>query len=190
MASIRRSAAKKSHRPPPYCTETYRQELVRCGRARCRCASGRRADQHGPYWYGYWTDVDGRTRKRYLGKNFDPAVQAQRYWRTRERAWKRREVTNTKRAHSVWSILDKLFEQERRQPPPRPSAPSEVPSDGDYRLVGVTPWVTARELESARRRLALAHHPDRGGDVATMQAINAACDRIARWLEVRVIPGL
>lgn len=44
---------------PP--TLTYRQEHVRCGKDRCRTCP------HGPYWYAYWKE-DGRTRKRYIGR--------------------------------------------------------------------------------------------------------------------------
>jgi hypothetical protein len=38
---------------------TLRLELVTCG----RCPR-----QHGPYWYAYWKDYRGVTRKRYIGK--------------------------------------------------------------------------------------------------------------------------
>ena len=41
---------------------TYRQELVRCGKERCRSCP------HGPYWYAYWKE-EGRTRKRYIGRH-------------------------------------------------------------------------------------------------------------------------
>ncbi len=41
---------------------TYRQEEVRCGKARCT------ACPHGPYWYAYWKE-DGRTRSRYIGRH-------------------------------------------------------------------------------------------------------------------------
>lgn len=38
------------------------------------------------------------------------------------------------------------------------------------------------ELKSRYRALAMQHHPDRGGDLATMQAINAEYDALhARW---------
>ncbi len=48
---------------------TYRQEYVRCGKARCkRCREGH---GHGPYWYAYWSE-GGRTRSRYVGKTLPP----------------------------------------------------------------------------------------------------------------------
>ncbi len=49
--------------------KTYRQEYVRCGKARCRtCTSG---PGHGPYWYAYWSE-QGRKRKQYIGKQRHP----------------------------------------------------------------------------------------------------------------------
>ena len=38
---------------------TLRLEFVTCG----RCPT-----QHGPYWYAYWKDYRGVTRKQYIGK--------------------------------------------------------------------------------------------------------------------------
>ncbi len=51
--------------------KTYRQELVKCGKARCQqCRDG---GGHGPYWYAYWTE-GSRTRKQYIGKRKPPGV--------------------------------------------------------------------------------------------------------------------
>jgi hypothetical protein len=49
-------------------TVLYQRERVRCGKKGCPCttATGR---LHGPYWYAYWK-VGGRTRKKYIGKDF------------------------------------------------------------------------------------------------------------------------
>jgi hypothetical protein len=43
---------------------TLRLEFVNCG----RCPK-----QHGPYWYAYWKDYQGVTRKLYLGKQLPDA---------------------------------------------------------------------------------------------------------------------
>ncbi len=43
---------------------TYQRELVLCGKKGCR-------KRHGPYWYAYWT-AGGRTRTRYVGKEWRP----------------------------------------------------------------------------------------------------------------------
>lgn len=48
----------------PKSRETYRLERVRCGKEKCKCASG---ELHGPYWYAYWSE-GGRTRSQYVGK--------------------------------------------------------------------------------------------------------------------------
>lgn len=42
---------------------------------------------------------------------------------------------------------------------------------------------TLAELKAEYRRLALLNHPDRGGDTATMQAINAEHDRVFERLK-------
>ena len=44
--------------------KTYRLEGVRCGKEKCKCASGK---LHGPYWYSY-TRVEGRVKSQYIGK--------------------------------------------------------------------------------------------------------------------------
>ena|SRR5205085_2896854 len=50
--------------------KTYRLELVRCGKERCRCVEGK---LHGPYWYAYWTK-GGKTRSQYVGKKLPRGV--------------------------------------------------------------------------------------------------------------------
>lgn len=49
-------------------TWTYCLQPISCGKANCRCASGK---LHGPYWYAY-RSVAGRTISRYVGKTFKP----------------------------------------------------------------------------------------------------------------------
>jgi len=43
---------------------TYQQELVRCGKEKCKCTNG---SKHGPYWYAYYRK-NGRTASKYIGK--------------------------------------------------------------------------------------------------------------------------
>ncbi len=45
-----------------------------------------------------------------------------------------------------------------------------------FESLGLGPHATVEDVRAARRRLAMAHHPDRGGDPAQMQAINEAAD--------------
>lgn len=47
-------------------------------------------------------------------------------------------------------------------------------ASGPFELLGLSATATRDELTEAWRRLAREHHPDRGGDVAAMQALNAA----------------
>jgi hypothetical protein len=46
--------------------ETFRQQLVRCGKKGCRSCP------HGPYWYAYRRE-GRRLRSRYVGKELPPA---------------------------------------------------------------------------------------------------------------------
>lgn len=45
-----------------------------------------------------------------------------------------------------------------------------------WQVLGLTADATREQVEQAHRRLAMEHHPDRGGDNATMARINAARD--------------
>lgn len=49
-----------------------------------------------------------------------------------------------------------------------------------YEVLGVASDASLEELAVARRRLARELHPDRGGDQAAMQAVNAAYDEAVR----------
>jgi hypothetical protein len=42
------------------------EELVKCGKDGCRCASGAESDMHGPYEYRYYRDDEGTVRKEYV----------------------------------------------------------------------------------------------------------------------------
>lgn len=49
----------------------YKQEVVFCGKERCKkCAKG---EGHGPYWYSYWWE-GGKTRKKYIGKTLPASL--------------------------------------------------------------------------------------------------------------------
>jgi hypothetical protein len=62
-------------------------------------------------------------------------------------------------------------------PPPQPPGGAPVAAIRAAVLDAVKQW---------HRRAALAHHPDRGGSVATMQAINAAADDLAAEITRRL----
>lgn len=52
-------------------------------------------------------------------------------------------------------------------------------SAADYRRLGLETTATEREIKVAYRKLALQHHPDRGGDEETFKAIGNAYEAIA-----------
>jgi hypothetical protein len=61
LLGSRLGGAEATSDPPPVRRESYRQQLVRCGKPGCtRCP-------HGPYWYAFWRE-GGRVRSRYVGK--------------------------------------------------------------------------------------------------------------------------
>lgn len=52
---------------------TYRQQMNFCGKPRCRkCRDG---IGHGPYWYAYRVNAEGRTVRTYIGKHLPPGAQ-------------------------------------------------------------------------------------------------------------------
>jgi hypothetical protein len=46
------------------------EEHIKCGRSCLMCP-------HGPYYYAYWKDENGRLRKKYIGSKFDPSWKKQ-----------------------------------------------------------------------------------------------------------------
>ena len=63
-----------------------------------------------------------------------------------------------------------------------------------HEILGVAWDVSERALRSAYRRLALEHHPDQGGDEATMARLNHArdvlCDPVSRRNHDRELDGV
>jgi hypothetical protein len=53
-----------------------------------------------------------------------------------------------------------------------------VEDQDPYRTLGVSPMDTAERIRDAYRELAIANHPDRGGDPVRMRQINEAYERI------------
>lgn len=51
-----------------------------------------------------------------------------------------------------------------------------------FQVLGVSAAATRAEVEAAHRRLAMEHHPDRGGDSEKMARINAARDQLLETL--------
>jgi hypothetical protein len=43
---------------------TIREERIKCGKSCLMCP-------HGPYYYTYWKDENGKLKKKYIGTKFD-----------------------------------------------------------------------------------------------------------------------
>ncbi len=61
-------------------------------------------------------------------------------------------------------------------------------ADDPLHTLGLPSDATADDVRGARRRLAKAHHPDRGGDADVMRALNAAAAAALRRLKRPVPP--
>jgi DnaJ-domain-containing protein 1 len=59
---------------------------------------------------------------------------------------------------------------------PAPAAPHEM--DLCYKILGLSPSASWKEVERAYRQKAKRHHPDLGGDEDAMRALNDAYTRI------------
>ena len=83
------------------------QQWIRCGKSRCRCATG---ELHGPYQYLFWRE-GGRLKKRYIRQHDVEDVRVEidqrRQWR-----WLEREARALSRR--IWrEQLGELREYER-----------------------------------------------------------------------------
>jgi hypothetical protein len=76
-------------------------------------------------------------------------------------------------------FLRRAQAQSQGRPPP-PPPPRKPPGPDPYMVLGfaVGQKVTAAEVKARHRELARKHHPDRGGDVRKMAAVNHAVDQI------------
>ena len=63
--------------------------------------------------------------------------------------------------------------------PPRP-APTPAGPSGPYQILELEPTASKAEVKKAYRRLALKHHPDKGGDPERFRDIQEAYDIIAK----------
>ncbi len=83
----------------------YQLERVRCGKAACRrCAGG---GAHGPYWYAYGRE-DGRTVRRYCGRDVPKEVATAR--RTAQREAAQRRALHHEHIFDVMVALEELGE--------------------------------------------------------------------------------
>lgn len=52
-------------------------------------------------------------------------------------------------------------------------------------VLGLDEWCTEIDVTRARKRAAIEHHPDRGGDLEAMKRANHAADVVLRWVRGR-----
>jgi DnaJ-domain-containing protein 1 len=69
-------------------------------------------------------------------------------------------------------------EERRTTPPPPPRSSKGL--DDPYAVLWLRPGAPPELVKAAYRTLAVQHHPDRGGDTAMMQAINAAYEQLGK----------
>ena len=125
---------------------TYQLKYVRCGKPRCRCATGL---GHGPYWYRARHDRAG-VHWRYVGKIREHHRAS---WEQQARA---EGATAFAGATGRWAFTGRMTE---------PTA---------LRILAFDRLPTAAALKARWRELVTMHHPDRGGSAAVCAAINAA----------------
>jgi hypothetical protein len=119
----------------------------------------------------------------------------QRRWLLQENAWWIADDAITLLARRL-PVFSELLEQWLRRPPEADgsywsylldssmySAPLIPPAVAEaYGQLGLRPGAPAGQVLAARRQLARSHHPDRGGELARMTAINSATDTVRDWL--------
>jgi hypothetical protein len=119
----------------------------------------------------------------------------QRRWLLQEHAWWIADDAITLLARRL-PALSELLEQWLRRSPEADgsfwsyilnssmySAPHIPPAVAEaYSQLGLQPGAPDRQVLAARRQLARRHHPDRGGELARMTALNSATDTVRDWL--------
>jgi hypothetical protein len=58
----KRTSVKNYNDVPSYAT--IREERIKCGKSCLMCP-------HGPYFYAYWKNDNGKLKKKYIGSKFD-----------------------------------------------------------------------------------------------------------------------
>jgi hypothetical protein len=65
------SSRKQTVAEQTFENKTYRLESIRCGKEKCKCASGK---LHGPYWYSY-TRIKDKVKSQYIGKSLPKDIE-------------------------------------------------------------------------------------------------------------------
>lgn len=175
---------------------SYQLKRIKCGKKRCRCNTTDESEWHGPYWYAFWQDPrTGRTKSRYMGKNYKAPGHTtgarSRYQtpppppppRAKKTTKKKTEQGKRRREQAPPPPPPGGGRQERREAPPPPRGLGGVgsPQDqADAATLGVKTDVDRAALKRAWRAKIAAAHPDKGGNTAQAQAINAAYERMLK----------
>lgn len=77
----------------------------------------------------------------------------------------------------LWPRIIQGIRELRGDVPPEPPV-SRQDTDLCYKMLGVSPSATWREIERAYRQKAKLHHPDQGGDDDAMRALNDAYTKL------------
>jgi hypothetical protein len=78
-----------------------------------------------------------------------------------------------------FAVVETGKEHAHSQAPPCCDRAHYAP-ESDYTKLHLLPSAPDEVIKAAYRALAMLYHPDRGGDVAKMQAINAAHERLTK----------
>ena len=152
-------------------------------------------DRHGPFFFEYrrprgtrdFASVERRPMRSYqLGVRSPPPTLAEVVG----------ALCNWRAASEADRVAERWNDPEARPDPDRRAG--ETASEAKERreelararaLFGLSEDFTRKDLQRAHRKLALEHHPDRGGDRKHMAAINAARDRLNSDLDARNAKG-
>ena len=89
------NTSKKNYKSVPS-NATVRSEHIRCGKSNClRCP-------HGPYYYAYWKDGNGKLNKKYIGSNYNPS-------------WKRKLKSCSKGKISHKEFVEEVFSSHQQE---------------------------------------------------------------------------
>jgi hypothetical protein len=99
------------------------EERKRCGKANCRCTSGREEDLHGPYYYRRWRDEEGNQRREYVPEDEVEKMRA----RIENR---RRRVERERAKRQRWRVI-------RCKPVLNRNPDRPTDQNGDLRVCGI-----------------------------------------------------
>jgi hypothetical protein len=167
----------------------YWQQMVNCRNPRCRygCAAYPDRKPHGPYYWGDVQDDTGKVRHVYMtadasqwaddkGLDLPPTPCGAPINRATKIANKTRRNgrTATTAANKTAPALSPLDEIAKAFLDRRPTAKDALGFLNSSR--------DAKTIKSAIRRAAMTAHPDKGGTVLQMQAVNRAKELLTPWL--------